>query len=141
MSMAVAFRAGQPERAMEHLSEYIRAARGVDYTRPLVRHSEISRAVLRQLLATDLDQELRTFAESLLELVGDSSAVPTSLFSTRELEVLAEAGRGLRNREIAVRLGITDEGVRYHLKNIYRKTGASKRADALLYARSVGALA
>ena len=56
------------------------------------------------------------------------------LFSTREQEVLAEAARGLRNKEIAARLGISDEGVRYHLKNIYRKAGVSKRADAVKYA-------
>ena len=51
-----------------------------------------------------------------------------------------EVARGLQNKEVAGRLGITDEGVRYHLKNINRKTGARKRADAVRYARSLGVL-
>ena len=48
-----------------------------------------------------------------------------------------EVEHGLRNEEIASRLGISGAGVRYHLRNIYRKTGASKRADAVRYARSL----
>ena len=56
------------------------------------------------------------------------------------MEVLSEAAQGLRNKEIADRLGISDEGVRYHLKNIYRKAGVRRRADAVQYARSLGVL-
>ena len=55
--------------------------------------------------------------------------------------MLSEAARGLRGKEIGGRLGISYEGVRYHLKNIYRsKAGVSKRADAIEYARSLGIL-
>ena len=46
--------------------------------------------------------------------------------------------RGLRNKEIAGRLGITDQGVRYHLKSIYRKTGTRKRSEAVRCAQSQG---
>ena len=53
--------------------------------------------------------------------------------------MLAGVREGLRNKEIAGRLGMTDEGVRYHLKNIYRKTGASGRTDVLRHAQSLGA--
>ena len=63
-----------------------------------------------------------------------------SVFSPREMEVLSGLRHGLRNKEIGTRLGITDEGVRYHLRNIYRKTGAGKRRDVLRYAESMGAL-
>ena len=38
----------------------------------------------------------------------------------------------------ACRLDLTDEGVRYHLRNIYRKTGASKRSEVARYAESIG---
>ena len=62
LSMAVAHRAGQPDRALERLVEFIRAARGVDYTRPLVRHREVSRIVLRRLLDTDCADDLRPAA-------------------------------------------------------------------------------
>ncbi len=45
--------------------------------------------------------------------------------------------RGLRNKEIAKGLGITEHGVRYHLKNIYRKTGARGRIDAVRRVRGL----
>ena len=138
LSMVVAYREGRPERAMEHLIDFLRAVRGVGYTRPLVRHRAVSWNVLRRLLATDLDEDLRMAAEAMLAQVGSSANAPS--FSTRELEVLAAAARGLQNKEIARRLAITDQGVRYHLKNIYRKTGAGNKKDAVRYARSLGVL-
>ena len=140
LSMVVASRAGQPDRALTHLVEFFRAARGVGYIRPLVRHRDVSRTVLRRLLATDLDGDVRAEAESVLAHLGEPSTPAARFFSTRELEVLAEVARGLQNTEVAGRLGITDEGVRYHLKNINRKTGARKRADAVRSARSLGVL-
>ena len=49
-----------------------------------------------------------------------------------------QPGDGLRNREIADRLGVTEDGVRHHLKNIYRKTGTTDRDDAVRRAASMG---
>ena len=143
LSMLVAERGGQPDRALEHLVDFLNATRGVGYVRPLVRHRDISRAVLRRLLAGDLDEELRTAAESMQATVGGAGggdAGDAPFFSSREIEVLSEASLGLRSKEIASRLGISDEGIRYHLKNIYRKAGVGKRADAVQYARSLGVL-
>ena len=54
LSMVVAHRAGQPERALARMVEFLRAVRGVDYTRPLVRHRDVSRVVLQRMLGTDL---------------------------------------------------------------------------------------
>ncbi len=74
-------------------------------------------------------------AESTLARLGEPSTV-SSEFTSQELDVLAEVRRGRRNKEIALSLslGITDGGVRYHLKNIYRKTGVSSRLGAVRYA-------
>jgi LuxR family maltose regulon positive regulatory protein len=38
-------------------------------------------------------------------------------------------GDGLTNREIARELWITEETVKFHLKNVYRKLGASSRDE------------
>ena len=62
------------------------------------------------------------------------------VFSARELQVLAEVRQGRRNKEIADRLGISQPGVRFHLSNIYRKTGVSRRQDAVRTAQSLGVL-
>ena len=103
-------------------------------------HRAVSRTVLGRFLSTDPDEELRATAESMLTTMGGSASSDHQLFSRRELDVLSEAARGLRGKEIGGRLGISYEGVRYHLKNIYRKAGVSKRADAIEYAQSLGIL-
>ena len=53
----------------------------------------------------------------------------------RELEVLKLVTVGLRNREIAVELGISENTVKFHLKNIVEKLHAQNRAE--LSARAV----
>ena len=74
------------------------------------------------------------------EHVDESTPPVAEIFSSRELEVLEQVGRGFRNRDIANGLGITDEGIRYHLKKIYRKTGTRQRRDAVRYAQSLRVL-
>ena len=138
LSMVVAERAGQPDRAVERLVEFLRLARETDYVRPLVRHRQVSRVVLQRLLDTDLDAKLRDAAESMLSQLDRRPCAP--VFSSRELQVLAEVRKGRRNKEIAGRLGISAPGVRYHLRNIYRKTGVSRRKEAVRTAQSMGAL-
>ena len=135
LSMVVAHCAGQSDRALERLVEFLRLSREVGYVRPLIRHREVSRTILQRLLATDLvDEDVRRAAESILVQMAEPTA---SIISARELEVLEGIRHGLRNKEIATRLGMTAEGVRYHLRNIYRKTGASKRTDVVRYAQSL----
>ena len=139
LSMAVAERAGDAERALSLLVEFLRLAREADYVRPLVRQREVSSVVLRRLLATDLDRETRDAAEAMREhLDGTEPTAP--LFSPRELQVLAEVREGRQNMEIAGRLGISRPGVRFHLMNIYRKTGVNRREEAVRAAQTLGVL-
>ncbi len=140
LSMVVAFRARRPARAQAHLAEFLRANRGVGYVRPLVRQHAVSQAVLRRMLGTDLDDELRAAATSASAQLAGPAGARGPIFSTREIEVLEWVTRGMRNKEIAGRLGISDEGVRFHLKRIYRKAGVSRREDAVRYAQSLGVL-
>jgi DNA-binding CsgD family transcriptional regulator len=49
----------------------------------------------------------------------------------RELEVLRLMARGNTNREIATALVVREGTVKYHVKNILRKLGATSRADAV----------
>ena len=141
LSMVVAERAGQTAGALARLVEFLGRTREVDYVRPLVRHREVSRTVLHRLLGTDLDTDVRRAAESMHVHVHVPATATAPIFSARERDVLAvlvEVGEDIRNTAIASRLGITEEGLRYHLRNIYRKTGSSKRADAVRYAQSLG---
>ena len=49
----------------------------------------------------------------------------------REHEVLSLVADGLRNREIADRLGITEHTVKFHLAAVFGKLGATSRTDAV----------
>jgi DNA-binding NarL/FixJ family response regulator len=49
----------------------------------------------------------------------------------KELEVLAQLALARSNREIAQALWISDQTVKFHLRNVYRKLGASTRTEAV----------
>ena len=49
------------------------------------------------------------------------------ILTPRELEIVRLVAEGLRNREIAERLTITEGTVKIHLHNIYEKLGVSGR--------------
>ena len=57
------------------------------------------------------------------------------LLSAREREVLSELAHGARNKEIARVLDMTENTVKFHLKNIFSKLGVDNRIDAVTVAR------
>lgn len=58
--------------------------------------------------------------------------------TARELEVAQWLARGLTNKEIAQRLGITGHTVKFHLNGILRKLGVSSRTEAVVRAARLG---
>lgn len=50
--------------------------------------------------------------------------------TAREAEVLAQAARGQSNAEIGQTLFVTEQTVKFHLGNIYRKMGVGNRTEA-----------
>jgi DNA-binding NarL/FixJ family response regulator len=72
---------------------------------------------------------------------GDDHLVSDAL-TPRETDVLRLLARGQTNLEIARALVVREGTVKYHVKNILRKLGATSRADAVSrYARAGGAVA
>ncbi len=73
-----------------------------------------------------------TAARILAELnrpdAGAARADPDRL-TDRELDVLTLVTAGLRNKEIAARLSISENTVKYHLKNILEKLHAESRTE------------
>lgn len=58
--------------------------------------------------------------------------------TAREQEVLRLLARGLRNKEIAARLFVSERTVNFHLANIYQKLNVSGRTEALSKALEQG---
>jgi DNA-binding NarL/FixJ family response regulator len=56
----------------------------------------------------------------------------------RELTLLRAVARGLSNQAIGKELWITEQTVKFHLRNIYRKLGVSSRTEAARYAYERG---
>ncbi len=65
--------------------------------------------------------------EALEEAEGDAAG---GLVSTRELEILLLASRGLSNQQIASRVHLAEGTVKRHLVNIYQKMGVGSRIEA-----------
>jgi DNA-binding NarL/FixJ family response regulator len=58
----------------------------------------------------------------------------------REQQMVAMMGRGLRNKEIANELNVSDQTVKHHVHHVLRKLGASDRVEAVEVCRLHGML-
>jgi len=60
--------------------------------------------------------------------------------TARELEILQLVAAGMSNSRIAAQLWVTEQTVKFHLSNIYRKLELSNRTEASHYAHMHGLL-
>jgi len=68
----------------------------------------------------------------------DGAAKP--LLTRRELEILRLAARGHSNAELARMLWVTEQTVKFHLSNVYRKASVANRTEAARWAQVHGIL-
>jgi two-component system, NarL family, response regulator len=97
-----------------------------------------------------------TFAEGILEAIRNVHAgrrliapevaarladrVSSPSLTSREVAVLELVAKGMSNKEIGAALFVSETTIKYHLKNIYSKLGASDRTEAALVATQRGIL-
>jgi DNA-binding NarL/FixJ family response regulator len=62
----------------------------------------------------------------------------TVVLTRREREIVRHVALGLRNGEVAQRLGITEVTVKTHLNNVFQKLGLRDRVALALYALQTG---
>ena len=73
-----------------------------------------------------------------LPALNEDSAAKAAGLTERELTILSGAARGLSNREIGKELWVTEQTVKFHLTNIYRKLEVANRTEAARWAFTHG---
>lgn len=91
------------------------------------------REALDLVRSLEMRGEAERVAACLAEGLQTADALPAGL-SAREVEVLALVARGLTNREIGARLGISEKTVTNHLTHIFTKANLENRAGAVAFA-------
>lgn len=66
---------------------------------------------------------------------GEVDAI--AMLSPAQFRILVGLQRGLRNKQIAYEMGVTEKTVKAYTTTMYRKLGVSSRTQALLLARKV----
>jgi DNA-binding NarL/FixJ family response regulator len=80
-------------------------------------------------------------ATELTRAVGSaSSGLAGATLTPRELEVLRVVAEGLRNKEIARSLHISEATVKFHVANVFAKLGVGSRTEATRQALELGIL-
>jgi LuxR family maltose regulon positive regulatory protein len=102
---------------------------------------------------TQPDSQLATdsFAEEILQLLnsrGKPSPVRPNAatqedglygkLTNREREILSLVGAGMRNKEVALKMGMTEGSVKWYMQQIYDKLGTRRRLQAVERARQFG---
>jgi DNA-binding NarL/FixJ family response regulator len=72
------------------------------------------------------------------ETADDSRVARAAGLTTREIEILRYVARGQSNKTIARELWVTEQTVKFHLSNVYRKLNIANRTEAARWAFSKG---
>ena len=101
--------------SLEASAEELQAAVGALHEGLLAGAPALLRPALRRYLAAAIDE-----AEPVVETLTE-----------RESQVLQLLAHGLANKQIAVRLGISEHTVKFHISSIYAKLGVTNRTEAV----------
>ena len=108
-------------------------------------HQGASGYVVKSINPLDLPSTIRQVVEGTVYHPrgrgGEGGSAPTGSGSghpggltDRELSILRLVAEGLSNLDIASKLYVTEQTVKFHLSNIYRKLGVGNRTEATRFA-------
>ena len=137
LSAVLERRAGDESAAGAHVEAYLRAYAETAYAGPLVRERADCAGLVAACLESAPGGAVGDAARSLLVAMESADDPRQQILSRRERLVLQRL-EGRRDKQIAVELGLTAHGVRYHLRKLFAKLGARNRAEALRRAREMG---
>jgi LuxR family transcriptional regulator, maltose regulon positive regulatory protein len=144
--------------AQRSLREAIGHAASSRSIRTFLDEGSIVRTLLASTYEADLDvlHPTDAFAAELLEAFDKSTkrkpalhampqrSAPEGLYgrlSVKEREILALVSTGMRNREVAMKLGMTEGSVKWYMQQVYDKVGTRRRLQAVERARQFGVIA
>jgi len=151
MAALVASQSGDQAVRRRHVRAALGLARPGGYVRVFLDEGAEVLALLQQELQVlsdssrrpSVDHE-REFLEALLATVGATVAPkgehtgPLPVLTERECEMLTLLANGISNKGIANRLFVSENTVKFHLKNIYAKLSVTSRVQAVSAARQMG---
>jgi LuxR family transcriptional regulator, maltose regulon positive regulatory protein len=147
------YRFGVRNHALRSLSKALQLAVPGGYFRCFLDEGADVLDMLREEYKSQLDSGGRqvpmgvdrAFVERLLSAWGDefvdapNATSPTLLepLTDHEKRILAFLANGVSNKEMASRLFVSENTVKFHLKHIYAKLGAANRIQAIASAREL----
>jgi LuxR family maltose regulon positive regulatory protein len=143
-------RSGDPATAKRSLRTALRLAQAGGFVRCILDEGEEVLQLLRDERQALLDAGRRPdpergFIEGLLHAAGadparDPGVAAAALqpLTERERGMLVLLANGISNKGIANRLFVSENTVKFHLKNIYAKLAVTSRVQAVTAARQIG---
>jgi len=136
--------AGRREQAVGTLKQGAALAASDEVRMPFASHPLTASLLVNRhaFVAASKDEEM--YQHFILECLmqrekhqQQTAGLSVIAFSPREREVIGELAEGLSNKEIARALDLSENTVKFHLKNIYTKLEVSERAAAIARARDL----
>lgn len=152
LKAAVHYNQGDSVKAVRAFLDAIAVARDRGLTQIFLDDAQLCRPLVSAALAgfeqgpagqnRELDflhgLQLRLGLESQVAMPDDELHAPLEPLTAREKLMVELLLAGLRNREIAGRLSMSEATVKWHLYNLYSKLGVNNRTAAIHRARSLG---
>lgn len=143
------FQSGDPRLAQRILRDAIAIAAPMGMCRSFVDEGPAIATLVENCCQAKAGSSHPTdiYAMTLLEAFGGklSDDVDTqeddviySQLGDREIEVLLQVSLGMRNREVAERLGMTEGSIKWYMQQIFDKLGTRSRFQAVERARKLG---
>lgn len=140
---------GQPEAASRELADAMATGSRHGFVRSFADEGEfvVKRvagwlaapgALPAGVLRDHAERVMRAAGQELPSCEGDNATLNepgAALFNAREREMLRALAQGEQNRKLALRFRISENTVKWYLKNLYSKLNAHNRAQAIAHAR------
>jgi DNA-binding NarL/FixJ family response regulator len=126
------------ESLLEILDLLVAQARTYEVSLPANNYPARAAVTVLGQLALKAQSEALTLAEALTALASLTPPPPAQPLTPRERQVLELVAHGLTNKEIGLRLSISERTVQYHLNGIFNKTTTDSRTAAAALALQKG---